>query len=58
MIRFSCEPDNFNVAVIKPLVKDPRLAIDTTDNLRPVAISEALANLFEKILLFEINKTH
>jgi len=58
MIRFALIPENFNVAIIKPIAKDPKLPTDTTDNLRPVAISEVFANLFEKILLYETNKQH
>ncbi len=58
MIKFSVVPENFNLSVLKPLIKDPKLSSESTDNLRPVAISEVLANLFEKILLWELRKYH
>lgn len=58
MIQFSLVPENFNIAIIKPIVKDPKAPTDTIDNLRPIAISEVFANLFEKILLHETNKQH
>ena len=56
MVRFSVIPENFNVSILKPLIKDPKASSETTDNLRPVAISEVLANLFEKLLLWELKK--
>lgn len=58
MLQFSTIPDNFNVAIIKPIVKDPKMPSDTIENLRPVAISEVFANLFEKVLLHETKKQH
>lgn len=50
--------DDFNIAIIKPIAKDPKKPVDTVENIRPIAISEALAHLFEKVLLNEINKQH
>jgi hypothetical protein len=51
-------PDVFNLSVIKPLVKDPKKPSDDIGNIRPVAVSDALSNLFERLILQRINNEH
>ena len=58
MINYSIVPDMFNTSIIKPIAKDPKQPTNSFSNLRPVAISESFANLYERILLEEIKKTH
>jgi len=50
MINFKYSPDFFNISIIKPLVKDVTKETDTTNNLRAIAISDTLQNLYETIL--------
>ena len=58
MINFSIMPYLFNLSIFKPLVKDPKKSTIDISNLRPIAVSDVYANIFEKILLDEINKCH
>ena len=58
MINFSIMPYLFNLSIFKPLVKDPKKSTNDISNLRPIAVSDVYANIFEKILLDEINKCH
>lgn len=50
-ISFSITPLFFNICIIKPLVKNINKESNTIDNLRPVAISDVISNLFEGTLL-------
>ena len=58
MINFHVSPEIFNVAIIKPIIKDENKANDDINNIRPVAISDALANLYENLLLDRVKKVH
>ncbi|CAF1075729.1 unnamed protein product, partial [Brachionus calyciflorus] len=58
MINHQVMPYLFNLSIIKPLIKDPKKSSDDISNLRPVAVSDSLANLFEAILLKEVSKYH
>ena len=54
-------PDDFNVTHVIPIKKDKKIKIDDINNLRPISISNILAQIFERLLLnkmSEINKTH
>ncbi|CAF0842521.1 unnamed protein product [Brachionus calyciflorus] len=46
----------FNVSIIKPLIKDTNKSKRELNNLRPVAVSDAFANIFEAVILKEIEK--
>ena len=50
-------PIDFTTTIIKPLVKDTTKPSDTINNLRPIAISDVFAIIYEKIILIEIRKT-
>ena len=50
-------PAGFNVSVLKPIIKNDKNPNDDISNTRPVAIS-SIQNLFERVLLMELNKTH
>ncbi|CAF1117913.1 unnamed protein product, partial [Brachionus calyciflorus] len=51
-------PYLFNLSMIKPLVKDAKKTNSDISNLRPAAISDAISNLFESILLDMLNEHH
>ncbi|RNA33339.1 RNA-directed DNA polymerase from mobile element jockey-like [Brachionus plicatilis] len=50
-------PKNFNIGMVKLLVKDQTKDPNDINNLRPLTISESWAIIFEKIILEEINRT-
>jgi hypothetical protein len=58
MINEQIQPDGFNVSILKPIIKNDKKPNDEISNTRPVAISDCLQNLFEKVLLYEVNKCH
>ena len=58
MINEKIQPASFNISIIKPIIKSEKKPNDDINNTRPVAISDCLQNLFEKVLLYEINKGH
>jgi len=51
-------PAGFNVSVLKPIIKNDEKPNDDISNTLPVAISDSIQNLFERVLLMELNKTH
>ena len=44
-------PDNFNTSFIKPIIKVNKKPNSDLTNLRPIAISNTLAQLFERLIL-------
>ncbi|CAF0805401.1 unnamed protein product [Brachionus calyciflorus] len=58
MLRYQVIPYLFNISVIKPLLKDSKKSNDDLNNLRPVAISDVFANIYESILLQELEKQY
>ena len=55
MINCQSMPKDFNICMLKPIIKDPSKSNSDVGNLRPVAISNVIGNLFETILL---NRNH
>lgn len=58
MINAGAIPDNFNTSIIKPLIKDTKLPNTDLNYLRPISVPDVFANVFERVILFEINKQH
>jgi hypothetical protein len=58
IINFGVLPKHFNTSVLKPLVKDSKKSTKEASNLRPLGISDALSNMFEKLLLHFIDLTY
>ena len=61
LLMYNTLPDNFNVSIIKPIIKDPNKGLDEINNIRPISISNCLSQVFEKLLLFsspELFKIH
>jgi hypothetical protein len=44
-----------NEVIIKPILKNPKGKVDEINNLRPISISNTLAQLFERFFLYKIN---
>ena len=55
MINQQIQPEGFNVSVLKPILKSESKPNDDFANTRPVAISDAIQNLFEGVLLWRLN---
>lgn len=58
LINHDIRPNNINIGLIKPIVKDRAKDNNSIDNLRPITISDGLAIILEKILLDEIEKAY
>ncbi|CAF1046547.1 unnamed protein product, partial [Brachionus calyciflorus] len=48
----------FNIGKILPVIKDENKDNNDPKNIRPITVSDTLANIFEKLILLEINRTH
>ena len=60
ILKYNCIPENFNVSIIKPIIKDQNKRTDV-NNIRPLSISNTLSQIFEKLILFsspELHKIH
>ena len=51
MINFKIVPYHFNISIIKTIIKDKSKPLNDISNLRPVAVSDTLSNLYENIVL-------
>jgi hypothetical protein len=49
-------PKNFNVSIIKPILKDQEKSTDDINNIRPISISNCFAQIFEKLILIKSPK--
>ncbi|CAF1005022.1 unnamed protein product, partial [Brachionus calyciflorus] len=58
IINHNVMPKNFNIGIVKLLVKDVKKDNSDINNLRPLTISDTLTNIFEKLLLKEILKKY
>jgi hypothetical protein len=58
MINTGSIPKLFNISILKPLIKDESKASDNLNNLRPLSISDIYTNVFEKLLLLEVQIDH
>jgi hypothetical protein len=43
-------PKNFNVSIIKSILKDQEKSTDDINNIRPISITNCLAQIFEKLI--------
>lgn len=51
IIRLAVIPHKFNTSIIKPIIKDQNKSTSDTNNIRPLSISNALAQIFERLIL-------
>jgi hypothetical protein len=61
IFKYGVIPNGLNITHIRPIIKDKSHSFNDLNNLRPISISNVLAQLFERILgyrLKEIKKTH
>ncbi|CAF0840290.1 unnamed protein product [Brachionus calyciflorus] len=58
IINYDIMPKNFNIGVVKLLVKDKNKDHDDINNLRTLTISDKMAIIYEKIILKRINKKY
>ena len=55
IINNQVTPYIFNTSIIKPIVKNSKKSYKDLSNLRPIAVSDIISNLFESVLLGELN---
>ena len=58
IINENIYPENFNLCEITALIKDPLKSSANINNIRPISVSSYLTNIFEKLILIEIQKRH
>ena len=61
IFKYCVVPDELNITHIIPIKKDKGKSINDINNLRPISISNCLAQIFERLLLMKmknINITH
>ncbi len=58
IINYDIKVKNFNIGLIKPIVKDTNKNWDDISNLRPITISDIISTIYEKIILEEIEINH
>ena len=56
MINSGIVPFLFNVAIMVPLVKDAKKDLDDVNNMRPISVSDAISNIFETVILSQLDK--
>ena len=49
-------PKNFNVSIIKPILKDQEKSTEDNNNIRPISISNCFSQIFEKLILLKSPK--
>lgn len=61
ILKHGVIPSDFNVSLIRPIIKDHKKSSEDVGNLRPISISNTLSQIFERILLNkmpELHRTH
>ena len=56
MFRFNIVPHLFNIGLIMPIIKDPRQDHNDISNVRPITVSDTLANIYERLVLKEFER--
>ncbi len=57
-INEKLKPSNLNIGKIIPIIKDEKGSNQNINNVRPLTISDCLSNIFEHIMINEIEKEH
>ena len=50
-------PSILNISMIIPVIKDEKGDMKSTNNIRPISISDTIASIFEKLALAHVNET-
>jgi hypothetical protein len=58
IVNYNIIPSDFNIGIVRPIIKDESKSESDISNIRPITISDALTNIFEKILLLKLESTH
>ena len=58
MINFSYIPKEMNIGLIFPIIKDNKGSTTSIDNTRPITLSETLAIIYEKYVMYEIENSY
>jgi hypothetical protein len=58
IFQYGVLPDNFNISIIKPLIKDNLKDHSDQNNIRPISVSDTISTIFEKLMLLFINNMH
>jgi len=58
IIEYGKIPHLFNIGKIMPIIKNEKEDNDNLNNVRPITISDTLSNIFEKVVIYEIDKVH
>ena len=61
ILRHGVIPTDFNVSIIRPIIKDHGKSSEDVGNLRPISVSNTLSQIFERILMNkmpELHRTH
>ena len=58
IINYGFIPQNFNIGIIHPIIKNENGDLKSANNIRPITVSDLLSNIFEKYVLYCIEKTH
>ena len=56
IFKYGVVPKGLNITHIHPIIKDNSLALNDLNNLRPISISNVLAQLFERILGYNLKE--
>lgn len=51
-------PTDFNVSLVRPIIKDRNKPSDDVKNLRPISISNVFSQIFERLLLANMPDLH
>ena len=55
IFKYGVVPKGLNITHIRPILKDKSLPSNDLNKLRPISISNVLAQLFERILGYNLN---
>ena len=57
MINHNVMPHLFNLGQVKPIPKDNSSTVTDTSNIRPLTISDTIANIYEKVIMHELESS-
>jgi hypothetical protein len=56
IFKYGVIPKGLNITHIRPIIKDKSLSSNDLNNLRPISISNVLAQIFERLLGYRLNE--
>lgn len=58
IINYGFIPKHFNIGVIHPIIKNANGDLKSSNNIRPITVSDVLCNIFERYVLKHIENSH